>query len=68
MPSLTGHGFHPGDDGPDLPFAYVSGRSHFTVSYYGANVYPENIGSGNHSFEIGDWREDRQDCMAGASL
>jgi acyl-CoA synthetase (AMP-forming)/AMP-acid ligase II len=24
-----------------LPFAYVFGRSHFTVSYFGANVYPE---------------------------
>ena len=26
-----------------LPFVYVFGRSHFTVSYFGANVYPENV-------------------------
>ena len=25
------------------PFVYVFGRSHFAVSYYGANVYPENV-------------------------
>jgi phenylacetate-CoA ligase len=35
-------GFDPGD-GPDLPFAYVFGRSLFTVSFFGANVYPENV-------------------------
>lgn len=26
-----------------LPFVYLFGRADFTVSYYGANVYPENI-------------------------
>lgn len=26
-----------------LPFVWVFGRSHFTVSYYGANIYPENV-------------------------
>ena len=26
-----------------LPFVYVFGRSHFAVSYFGANVYPENV-------------------------
>lgn len=26
-----------------LPFVWVFGRSDFTVSYYGANVYPENV-------------------------
>jgi phenylacetate-CoA ligase len=26
-----------------LPFVYVFGRSSFAVSFYGANVYPENI-------------------------
>ncbi len=26
-----------------LPFVYVFGRSLFTVSYFGANVYPENV-------------------------
>ncbi|MCG3111885.1 MAG: hypothetical protein MCM46_08705 [Candidatus Manganitrophus sp. SB1] len=26
-----------------LPFVYLFGRADFTVSYYGANVYPENV-------------------------
>jgi phenylacetate-CoA ligase len=26
-----------------LPFAYVFGRAHFAVSYYGANVFPETV-------------------------
>ena len=30
-------GVHP------LPFVYVFGRSNFTVSYFGANIYPENV-------------------------
>ncbi len=29
-----------------LPFVYVFGRAMFTVSYWGANVYPENIAVG----------------------
>lgn len=36
------HGFAP-PAGPELPFVYVFGRSLFTVSYFGANVYPENV-------------------------
>jgi phenylacetate-coenzyme A ligase PaaK-like adenylate-forming protein len=36
------HGFDPGD-GPDLPFVYVFGRSLFTVSFYGANIFPETV-------------------------
>ncbi len=35
-----GRGLHP------LPFAFVFGRSHFTVSYFGANVFPENVSVG----------------------
>jgi phenylacetate-CoA ligase len=26
-----------------LPFVWVFGRSNFTISYYGANIYPENV-------------------------
>jgi phenylacetate-CoA ligase len=26
-----------------LPFVYVFGRADFTVSFYGANIYPENV-------------------------
>ncbi len=30
----------------ELPFVFVFGRSNFAVSYFGANVYPENIAVG----------------------
>jgi len=36
----------PGNGAPDWPFVYLFGRSDFTVSYYGANVYPENVQAG----------------------
>ena len=29
-----------------LPFVYVFGRTHFAVSFFGANVYPENVSVG----------------------
>ncbi|MBW4680928.1 MAG: phenylacetate--CoA ligase family protein [Microcoleus vaginatus WJT46-NPBG5] len=38
-----------------LPFVYVFGRSHFTVSYFGANVYPENVTVGLEQPPIQDW-------------
>lgn len=40
---------------PRLPFAYVFGRSLFTVSYFGANVYPENVTVALERLEICDW-------------
>ncbi len=44
------HGFDPvaasGSTGGGLPFVFVFGRSLFTVSFYGANVYPENVAVG----------------------
>lgn len=49
---VRGHGFEPEASGPERPFAYVFGRSHFTVSYYGANVYPENIAIGLEQPEV----------------
>ena len=39
------HGFAP-DFVNDLPFVFVFGRSLFTVSFFGANVYPENVAVG----------------------
>lgn len=30
----------------ELPFVYVFGRADFTVSFYGANIYPENVSVG----------------------
>jgi phenylacetate-CoA ligase len=38
-----------------LPFVYVFGRSHFTVSYFGANLYPENVTVGLEQFPICNW-------------
>ena len=38
-----------------LPFVYVFGRSNFTVSYFGANIYPENVSVGLEQPEIRDW-------------
>ena len=34
---------HPGGRIRELPFVHVFGRSQFVVSYFGANIYPENI-------------------------
>ncbi|KOV88278.1 phenylacetate--CoA ligase family protein [Nocardia sp. NRRL S-836] len=47
------HGFTP-PDGPPLPFVYVFGRSLFTVSFFGANVYPENVAVGLEQPGISD--------------
>jgi phenylacetate-CoA ligase len=38
-----------------LPFVFVFGRSHFTVSYFGANVYPENVTVGLEQPPVCDW-------------
>lgn len=42
-------GIHP------LPFVYVFGRSNFTVSYFGANIYPENVTVGLEQPIIKEW-------------
>jgi phenylacetate-CoA ligase len=39
----------------DLPFVYVFGRSQFAISYFGANLYPENITVGLEQPLIQDW-------------
>lgn len=38
-----------------LPFVYVFGRSNFTVSYFGANIYPENVTVGLEQEEVKEW-------------
>ncbi|GAB2803991.1 phenylacetate--CoA ligase family protein [Streptomyces daliensis] len=52
------HGFDPvarsGSTGGELPFVYVFGRSLFTVSFFGANVYPENVTVGLEQRGISD--------------
>ena len=49
---VAAHGFKPSASGPERPFVYVFGRGHFTVSFYGANVYPENIAVGLEQPEV----------------
>jgi phenylacetate-CoA ligase len=39
----------------ELPFAYLFGRADFTVSYFGANVYPENISVGLEQSAVREW-------------
>jgi phenylacetate-CoA ligase len=48
------HGFDP-PPGPRLPFVYVFGRSYFTVSFFGANIYPENVTVGLEQPDISGW-------------
>jgi phenylacetate-CoA ligase len=38
-----------------FPFVYVFGRSQFTVSYFGANIYPENVTVGLEQPTIREW-------------
>lgn len=59
---LARHGFDPREalgDGArgarPLPFVYVFGRSHFVLSYFGANVYPENVTVGLEQSEVREW-------------
>ncbi|MEU4624730.1 phenylacetate--CoA ligase family protein [Actinoplanes sp. NPDC023801] len=52
------HGFEPGD-GPELPFVHFFGRSLFTVSFFGANVYPENVTVGLEQPAVSGWTTGR---------
>ena len=38
-----------------LPFVYVFGRANFAVSYFGANIYPENIAIGLEQPAVAGW-------------
>jgi phenylacetate-CoA ligase len=55
------HGFDPlaelagGRPADPLPFVYVFGRSHLAVSFFGANVYPENVAAGLEQPEVSGW-------------
>lgn len=57
------HGFDPLEEvkrvsdrgAPRQPFAYVFGRSLFTVSFFGANVYPENVTVGLEQPPVSEW-------------
>jgi phenylacetate-CoA ligase len=47
--AMTDRGVRP------LPFVYVFGRADFTISYFGANVYPENVTVGLEQSPISAW-------------
>jgi phenylacetate-CoA ligase len=53
------HGFDPlaaaGGGGHPLPFVFIFGRSLFTVLFFGANIYPENVTVGLDQPEISAW-------------
>jgi len=49
VPESAGRGVRP------LPFAYVFGRADFTISYFGANVFPENVTVGLEQAPIASW-------------
>lgn len=49
------HGFTPESDTDPLPFVYVFGRSLFTVSFFGANIYPENVTVGLEQPAVSGW-------------
>ena len=61
MQLLADQGFNPlktlnGQRGiRHLPFVWVFGRSNFTVSYFGANIYPENVTVGLEQPTIREW-------------
>jgi phenylacetate-CoA ligase len=38
-----------------LPFVYLFGRADFTVSYFGANVFPENVSVGLEQLSVRSW-------------
>jgi phenylacetate-CoA ligase len=52
---LAAQGFTPEPDERGLPFVYVFGRSLFTVSYFGANIYPENVTVGLEQPAVSGW-------------
>jgi len=55
MSFCVDNGFDLELSGPELPFVYVFGRSRFAVSFFGANVYPENIAAGLEQPGVSDW-------------
>ena len=60
LSTVAGYGFDPAPLLPrggarPLPFAFVFGRSDFTVSFHGANVFPENVTVGLEQADIKAW-------------
>jgi phenylacetate-CoA ligase len=65
---LPGLGAHAWRGARRLPFVYVFGRANFAVSYFGANVYPENIAVGLEQPEIAPWTTGKFVVMAREGL
>jgi phenylacetate-CoA ligase len=61
LEALAAFGFDPRDELSGfrgvraLPFVWVFGRSDFTVSYFGANIYPENVTVGLERPFVREW-------------
>ena len=61
LEALAAFGFDPRDELSGargvraLPFVWVFGRSDFTVSYFGANIFPENVTVGLERPFIREW-------------
>ena len=55
LESLCEYGLDEDFEPRRLPFVYVFGRADFTVSFYGANIYPENVTVGLEQPEITGW-------------
>ena len=53
--SFSELGLDDGFQSRNLPFVYIFGRADFTVSYYGANIYPENVTVGLEQPGIMAW-------------
>lgn len=54
LDSLEAFGYDGKNEFP-LPFVWVFGRADFTVSFYGANVYPENVVVGLEQPGLAAW-------------
>jgi len=65
LPGLASHGWR---GVRRLPFVYVFGRSNFAVSYFGANVYPENIAVGLEQPDVAPWTSGKFVVMAREGL
>ncbi|MDD5035993.1 MAG: phenylacetate--CoA ligase family protein [Methylococcaceae bacterium] len=53
--SLQPYGLEDGEAVCPLPFVWVFGRADFTVSFYGANIYPENVTVGLERPDFAAW-------------
>jgi phenylacetate-CoA ligase len=53
--SLRDYGLDEDRPSRRLPFVWVFGRADFTVSFYGANIYPENVAVGLEQPGIMSW-------------